>query len=98
MIVVISRFRVKPGTKDKVIDIVDKCIGPSRREEGCISYELMTPTDDPNAFAFVEQWRDMQAFRAHTKTPHFAAMRAAREEHLDGPGKLSLFEAIETEL
>lgn len=98
MIVVISRFRVKPGTKEKVADIVAKCLGPTRREDGCMSYELMSPTDDPNAFAFVETWRDKDALRAHLKTPHVAAMKSEREQYMDGAGKLTIYEAIESEL
>jgi len=31
-------------------------IEPTRKESGCISYELLQNRDDPTDFTFVEEW------------------------------------------
>ena len=48
-------------------------IGPTRKEEGCISYELYQDTNNPGKFTFIEGWQSKQHLDIHMKTPHFVA-------------------------
>lgn len=97
MIVIIARIDVKPGERNRVIELAQPCLEGTRREDGCISYELMAHTDHPDNLVFVEQWRDKAALHAHFDTPHLKAFKEARDPYVNGPSKLSIFEAVPTE-
>lgn len=95
MIMVIARFEAKPGQRDEVVRLAAPCIEATRKEAGCISYELMLSTENPDGLVFVERWESRAALDAHLKTEHIAAFKEARAPHVEGPSRLALFEAKE---
>lgn len=46
-------------------------VAPTRREEGCITYDLHRATEIPGTFLLHEVWASREHHTAHTKTPHF---------------------------
>lgn len=48
-------------------------VAPSRKEPGCLSYELFQDDENPVEFITVEQWSDSSAVEAHMATPHVGA-------------------------
>jgi len=54
-------------------------IAPSRREEGCLAYELHRAADPPMAFLLREIWLTRDAHTTHTKTPHFLRWNARKD-------------------
>jgi quinol monooxygenase YgiN len=50
-----------------------RLIEPTRKEEGCISYELYQDTTNPGKFTFLENWRTKEHLDIHMKTPHLVA-------------------------
>lgn len=67
---VIAQARAKPDHVAQVREILTALVEATRREPGCLSYELLQNHDDPTAFAFVEQWASQAAEQAHFVTPH----------------------------
>jgi quinol monooxygenase YgiN len=47
-------------------------VTPSRREAGCIGYELFRDQENPVEFVTIERWTDQAAADAHMVTPHVA--------------------------
>jgi quinol monooxygenase YgiN len=45
-------------------------IEPTRKEAGCISYELLQNKQDPTDLTFVEEWESDAALDAHLATEH----------------------------
>ena len=82
MIYVIATMTLKPGTRDKVLAAAKPCIAATRKEEGCIFYDLNTSTDNPDLLTFVERWESRDHLTAHTKTEHLKTWRAASSEHV----------------
>jgi quinol monooxygenase YgiN len=80
MLVVIATGKAKPGKEREMKEVLMKFLAPTRREAGCIQYDLHVDKDDPGSFAFYERWVDDAALEAHLNTPHitagFAAMNA----------------------
>lgn len=93
MIIVIAEFKAKPGKRDKVVQISQACIEATRREAGCISYELFASTECGEGLVFVEKWKDKGALTAHQQSAHIAAYREERAPYVEGPSDVSLFEA-----
>lgn len=81
---VIAHARAKDGRQAEVQEVFEGLVDPTRAEEGCIGYELLSSLDDELAFTFVEEWRDRAALGAHLESPHVRAANARLPELLDG--------------
>jgi quinol monooxygenase YgiN len=65
---------------DKAEELKSVCLGliePTRKEEGCISYNLYQDTTNPGKFTFIENWKSKEHLDVHMKTPHLVAAGAA---------------------
>ncbi len=67
---VVARAKAKPDQAVKVREILGARVEPTRREPGCLSYELLQNNTDPTDFVFVEQWASASAEQAHFATSH----------------------------
>lgn len=59
-------------------------VGPTRRDAGCLSYELHRSADAPGAFLLHEVWASREHHTEHTKTPHFIRWNARKDSLLAG--------------
>jgi quinol monooxygenase YgiN len=71
MIKVVARNYLKEGSQDDVLKLVEELIEKTRREAGCISYELFQSQSDPNEVTFIETWESSEALDAHAHSEHF---------------------------
>ncbi|MBH0203469.1 MAG: antibiotic biosynthesis monooxygenase [Nitrospira sp.] len=67
---VIARARAKTEHVAQVRNILSAFVEPTRRESGCLSYELLQNGSDPADFVFVEKWGNAAAEQAHFATRH----------------------------
>src|SRR5260370_25478414 len=54
-------------------------VSPSRREEGCITYNLHRSIDTPGALLLHEVWASREAHTEHTHTRHFLRWNARKD-------------------
>ncbi len=54
-------------------------IAPSRKEEGCLRFDLHACPDQPGAFLLHEVWGAREDHTAHTRTPHFLRWNARKD-------------------
>jgi len=54
-------------------------VGPTRKEDGCITYDLHRGADTPSSFLLHEVWESREAHRLHTQTPHFIRWNARKD-------------------
>ena len=54
-------------------------VGPSRKEEGCLRFDLHRSIDTPSAFLLHEVWENREAHTAHTHLPHFLRWNARKD-------------------
>jgi quinol monooxygenase YgiN len=59
-------------------------VGPTRREQGCLTYNLYRGVDLPDAFLLHEVWTSREHHRLHTQTPHFLRWNARKDALLAG--------------
>jgi quinol monooxygenase YgiN len=98
MIVVTSTFKSVPGKRTSVLELARPCIEATRKEKGCIRYELFVSSEDDITMQFIEEWTDLDSLRAHLKSPHLRAFKEQRKALVEEGGILKLFEAKETSL
>ncbi len=85
MIHVLAIITAKPGMREKILEAARANLAAVRAEDGCIEYNIALDADGigsfqtklgPDAFVFVEKWRDPHALKAHAAAPHMAAYAA----------------------
>jgi quinol monooxygenase YgiN len=57
-------------------------IGPTRKEDGCLRYDLYRSTEGPPAYLLYEIWESRNYHTAHTKTDHFLRWNARKDSLL----------------
>lgn len=69
-IVCVARFVAKEDKLDELLQELYALIEPTRKEEGCIRYELNQSVDDPKVMTFVEKFKDKAAIESHGNMPY----------------------------
>jgi len=54
-------------------------LGPTRKEDGCIVYDLYRSAEPPTAFMLHEVWASRDDHTRHTKTDHFLRWNARKD-------------------
>ena len=63
-------FRARPGKETELRDALIGLLAPTRKEPGCLSYDLHQSVDDPARLLMYETWKDQAAIQAHMVSPH----------------------------
>ena len=82
MIYVVATLTLKPGAREHLVGPARICAAATRKEKGCIAYDLFESLTDPQTLIFVERWETREDLTAHSKSSHLAAWREASAPHL----------------
>ena len=93
MIIVMATMVTKPEKKAALQGFAKELIDTTRKESGCISYELFAALEEDNRVLFVERWESKQALDAHSQTPHFLRFGASCAELLQKVPEVVVYEA-----
>jgi quinol monooxygenase YgiN len=83
MIYVVATLIVKSDKRADFLENARDVIAATRREPGCITYDLCSSITEPNEFVFVERWESREALEGHFGTPHFLHWRQLCGEYLE---------------
>ncbi len=67
---VVAEIVAKPGKEEELRRELLALIEPTRKEEGCVQYDLHQSADEPGRFLFYENWRTRATWDKHMQTPH----------------------------
>ena len=81
MVIVAVTFFVKDGMMDEFMRLSSECIDETRKETGCIQYEMFKAIEDENKMFLFEKWQSRENLADHQKTSHF-------EKYVSGIGPL----------
>ncbi len=70
MIVTIAHAKIQPGKRDAFLEAVPPFLSATRAEKGCIVYNIVECTDEPNHFLTVERWDGKASMDAHMAAEH----------------------------
>ena len=68
---VVAKVTAKKGSVESVRSELLKLIEPTRRENGCLGYNLHQDNEDPAVFIFYETWESLACLDNHMNTDHF---------------------------
>ncbi|MGE5404116.1 MAG: putative quinol monooxygenase [Candidatus Saccharibacteria bacterium] len=78
-VTVVARIKAKPEASTKVREELLKLIEPTRKESGCISYDLHQDNEDATLFFFLENWESKELLDKHLKSEHIKAYLKSTE-------------------
>ena len=74
MVVLAVTWMAKTGRESEAAAILEKLTAESRKEPGCVTYQVHKHKTDPRRFFIYEQYKDDAALEAHRTTPHCLQM------------------------
>lgn len=87
----IVTIKVKAGKEKEFEEAFAPCIAATKKEPGCISYELNRDTDDPSIYVNYEKFRSVAALEEHLKQPHTQKLLATVPMLADGDLKIKVY-------
>jgi quinol monooxygenase YgiN len=94
LLTVIAQVKAKPGKEAAVRKELLSLVGPSRKDAGCINYDLHQAADNPAQFLFHENWTSKAHLDAHLAKPDLQAVLKRVGELVAEPPQISLWEQI----
>jgi quinol monooxygenase YgiN len=75
---VVVKITARPDTATAMRAVVLALAAASRKEDGCIRYDVFQNGAEPHVFVLVEEWTSAASLDAHNMTPHVheAVMKA----------------------
>ncbi|MRS01855.1 antibiotic biosynthesis monooxygenase [bacterium] len=70
-IVVLARIKARQDSTETVKSELLKMVEPTRKEAGCITYQLHQDIEDPSIFVFYEIWQSAASLERHKDTDHY---------------------------
>lgn len=67
------------------------CIKETRKEKGCIAYDLNRFAEDGNQYVNYERWASVAALDAHLKAAHTVKLLATVAPFLDGAPEIKVY-------
>jgi quinol monooxygenase YgiN len=91
---VVAKIIAKPGLEEQVKATLLNLITPTRKEAGCINYDLHQSQEDKAHFLFYENWISRKDLDDHLKTPHLEAFLGKAAELLAEPIEITFWDMI----
>lgn len=95
MIKVVATLIAQPGKAESLKTVLRTLVGETRKEPGCIAYDLCQREDRAEHFVMLEQWSDAAALKAHFDTPHLQAALGAARDLLAAPADIVRYQPID---
>ncbi len=71
MVVLAVTWMAKMGRESETTAVFEKLSTESRKEPGCVMYQVHKHKTEPRRFFVYEQYKDDAALEAHRTAPHF---------------------------
>lgn len=70
---IVARIEAKKDKVDLVKSELIKLIEPTRKEQGCLQYDLHQENENPAIFIFYENWENRELWKIHMNNDHLKA-------------------------
>ncbi len=93
-ITVVAQIKAKPGKEHQVRQELLALVAPSRKDGGCLNYDLHQAADNPALFLFHENWTSKAHLDAHLQKPDLQAALGRVGQLVAEPPRISLWQKI----
>ncbi len=82
-VIVWAGLRIKEDFVSEFKKAAQVVVDSTRKEEGCLKYDLLQDVSDSCSFYFFEEYKDESAFATHRTMPYMDTFRKLRAEFVD---------------
>jgi len=93
-VTVIAHVKARPGKEAEVKKELLSLVEPSRRDAGCLNYDLHQAADNPAMFMFHEIWSSKALLDQHLQKPDLQAVLGRVGQMVAEPAQITLWERI----
>lgn len=79
----VAVFTCKKGLAQEVENMLNVLVEETRKESGCISYEVFISTENENTLLVNELYKDELAFKAHSKSSYLSDFKKKIEDMVE---------------
>jgi quinol monooxygenase YgiN len=94
LLTVVAEVEAKPGKEAELRATLLEMIAPTRREDGCVQYDLHVHSSDLGKFVFYENWTSAEALAHHAESPHVKALGEKLKDLATGPARVETYNRI----
>jgi quinol monooxygenase YgiN len=94
VLTLVVMFKARPGKENELRAVLTDVLAPTRRESGCLNYDLHVSPEDPAKFLIHENWASKAHHRAHHDSPHIQALLPRLDELCVPPPQVTMWERI----
>ncbi len=91
---VVAQFQAKPGKETAVRQELLSLVAASRKDAGCLNYDLHQGQENPALFLFHENWASKAHLDAHLQKPDLQAVLARVQQLVTEPPQVTLWKTI----
>ena len=91
---VVAQIKAKPGKETQVRQELLSLVAPSRKDAGCLNYDLHQALDNPALFLFHENWTSKTHLDQHLQQPDLQAVLARLGQLVAEPPQITLWEKL----
>ncbi|MCI0684925.1 MAG: antibiotic biosynthesis monooxygenase [Gemmataceae bacterium] len=82
---------VKEGQGKALEDLMKPCIAATRKEKGCIAYDLNRDPKDATKYHVYERWQSVAALEHHMQTEHIKTLLSKLGDVVAGPPEVKFY-------
>lgn len=91
---VLAQVKARPGKEADVRRELLSLVEPSRKDAGCINYDLHQAINNPAMFMFHENWTSKALLDQHLQKPDLQAVLGRVGQMVAEPPEITLWERI----
>ena len=91
---VVAQIKAKPGKEDQVRQELLSLVAPSRKDAGCLNYDLHQALDNSALFLFHENWTSEALLEQHLQKPDLQAVLARLGQMVVESPQITLWKQI----
>ena len=93
MIKIVAKNYIKKDKKDDFLKLAKELIIESRKEDGCIAYDIYESIDGL-CLTFIEEWKDEKSIEMHNNSEHFKSIVPKLSQFKEGDMDVILYKEI----
>jgi quinol monooxygenase YgiN len=88
-------LKVKEGEDKKLVEACKPCIAATRKEPGCVTYELLKDVENARQYVMNERWKSVKDLEDHLVSAHVKKLFADLKDVLEGPPRIALLRSTD---
>lgn len=93
-ITIIAFITAKAGMQQQVREVLLDLVAQTRKEKGCVNYDLHQSQDNPREFVMYENWESEADLDAHARSEHLVEFGRAAGKLLERPAEITKWNMV----